>query len=1593
MSTWSWKKLALISIALPLFGCAEEREPISRVQSNALKKEFFVGQRLQDPGDDPEFYAAATVIDVPYGVDHGLFSGLAGGLKRLKWEISESRLLGRASYETIEGVDGRGSRTTNNGQVIAAFPILSHFDIKRAYNPSTGEELNVLEENTSDRPWYEREYMRVDWATNLVTSSIWWDPLSQNSLFGGDTYRVEPVAYYVSDPEHPDAPVFVEEDHYFDITQKLFVTPKTITLEGSTYPTCLLRGVWVASGNGETGVCESSEIKIRMSFRKVAEPGEKWFTDYEPLHWDGARMDAFGIFTQDRLGYDNHYGVVDDKWYRFAQRYNIWFESHKRGADGNYIACGLDATHERGDDPKRDVNPQDGTDDECAAAGPGSRCNVITRKCTVPYAERQIRPVAWHHHMMNDDEVIRHWSQLATEEWDVALRLAVQAARQVECQRTGGQSIARKLETGEWAHPLWKNEYDKGGEPAEACKRVFPIGQGEEEELKNVQRVLRCRDKNGRDAAECAADPLGVASMQAVVVFCHNPVRGPEPGVYAGDDPACGPPGLVTRTGDIRYHSMNNWPTPENSSPWGFGPSWSDPLTGEIIQASINVYNTVTDVSAQGVIDQALWYAGELPTSSVADGTYVRDWVAAKESPTLDRAPQMSREGIDQRLLGMSHIDPQALAEAETLRQKPEILAIDRQLKDHMRLNRQMPTVAGANAAEFQTRINMAKGTPIEAALTGPMWLEAAALHPETSLSQDVVGAASPLRLLNARNMMNLEEAVQRQMARNGMCLYEADAPEPSSVVAIGKLLKNKFPILNADGSPAMDDNGDPLRPADATPGQRAERTQRMWDYVRGRMHYGVLLHEMGHTIGLRHNFVSSFDKFNYRPQYWQLRTKDGTVEQLCKDEKTDPTGENCIGPRYYDPLTKDEVENSLYTWAQTTVMEYSGELTHDWLGLGIYDYAAARMFYGDVVDVRPDLTENDQVGKDALELVDFPGYLVPQNVTVGGRTIHYAEWNRHFGLLSGCREATAEELSPPDDWSAAKDGVWDPVFDGEIVHGKICQRPEVDYVTWRDLRPDVLLTEYVGDPQYFAPRRARTWDGRIRVPYGFASDEFRDGWSPSIQTRDAGADVYESTVFFLNKYENGHIWDNFRRNRVNFSIVRAYLRGISRTHARVANFVQGLSLLHDYYFSEIARNSGAFRHADILAAYEGEGGYMRETAVAASLIFDHFVRTFTRPQSGEHFKMAGSGGLWRSEQDTLGFQALGAGITIPNGTSIAGTDVTFGGRPLDNGFQYGKGYWYFDYIDQVGSFYEKTYAFEMMLAAYYRAPYAFSRWDGLDGRWRHTNFVNLFPEGMRRLMGIAMTEDWELLAPRVAANGTTPILEPDATTGNLYPAKPLGWVSFVPKEAPEVCWPVKGNYVCSDSLGAPVLPGVPDSSVPIEPQLGFETQKFLLFWAYVYQPSSQVMDFTDMMRLWKTGKDVDPEFKIRLVEWIDPQSGFRYFAKRYGDEELFGKTYDKGIAAKMIQWANQLTAKAYALDPVEPFDPVTGRANVQLDEQGQPVVIKDGVTRPNDENNLTCADNRWCVQLRRYRGLIDFAVDTAQTLGFEAPELPTIER
>ncbi|MBW2457923.1 MAG: hypothetical protein JRI68_25685, partial [Deltaproteobacteria bacterium] len=169
-----------------LAACAEQRQPINRVQPDALAKSFFVGD-LENRDDNPEFYLHTTVVDVAVGANSdGLITSTDGQpTVRVRFEITEDLLLARLTYELIEATDFKGAKNTPDGQLVAAFEIEKHFDIRRDYNAATGEELNIVVENETDRPWYQRSYFRVNWSRNLITDAYSLDTLAQIGIWYG----------------------------------------------------------------------------------------------------------------------------------------------------------------------------------------------------------------------------------------------------------------------------------------------------------------------------------------------------------------------------------------------------------------------------------------------------------------------------------------------------------------------------------------------------------------------------------------------------------------------------------------------------------------------------------------------------------------------------------------------------------------------------------------------------------------------------------------------------------------------------------------------------------------------------------------------------------------------------------------------------------------------------------------------------------------------------------------------------------------------------------------------------------------------------------------------------------------------------------------------------------------------------------------------------------------------------------------------------------------------------------------------------------------------------------------------------------------
>ena len=1352
------------ALALPVVGCAEERDPINRVQANALEKSFFVGD-LEDSTDNPEFYMRNTVVDVSMGAGaDGLFTNSdAMPTSRIRWEINEDFLVARLTYELVDDTDFKGAGNTADGQVVAAYAIQKHFDIKRDYNSSTGEEYNVVVENDADRAWYERKYFRVDWSTNHVTSAYDFDTLSQIGIYYG--VRYEPVSYYVSDPNDPDAPVFDVDGGYFDVTNKVYATPELIEDEYGDFPACWLTGYFPNVS------CNPSEITLRQAYRKVGD------RDYEPLHYDGARMDMFGYFTVDRQGYDRGYGIVDDKWRRFATRWNLYEQTH---ADPP-VPCATPETTPVGADPHRD-DDGNGTEDECEAIGDGSRCNEFSGRCTLPYFARPVRTIAWH---VNQEFPAELWegTQEALKAWSDALRVAVVAARVVECRRTGYEGCEGEFG---WPSP-WSDDY------------VPPLGNETPDQVPEI------------------------------FVLCHNPVD-PEQGDL---EEHCGPAGTSPRPGDIRYNFINVVQDPELAAPWGIMMDVEDPLTGEKIAGSVTEWGSVLDQAATTLADLVGLLNGDIDPESYIVGQDVSDFVAANQrGASGERPPPMSAAELQRR---QAAFDPSVVApytaglgsgpaggHPKLRRQKRY-----RELVDHGRL--------GPGNAALTARLESLRGTAIEAAMVSPAMAQAAGYDPTGPISKGAIHRASPVGRMNPSVRRAEDRARRLGRARRHSCKLQA--PAPDNLLGLAKVARDRF------GSP------DPNDPAAV-----AEHRKSVVDWARRELSRGVMSHEIGHSMGLRHNFAASFDSLNYEPQYWQLRTENGSATADC------PAGSNgrgCVAPRYRDPLTPQEIDGNIGAYATTSVMDYPGDQSQDSILPRKYDRAAVRFGYAEVVDVWADVSVDASGAEqaEAYRLTAFTqspdlfgvNYFPPVDPFDPFEFIHYSQYASQFRLISDCQA---------DDSPGA-------------VLGQRCRERPLDVADYRDMR------DFVADPDYdqFSwARQSRAVDpsGRVRRGYMFSGDEYADSGNVPSFSGDAGADPYEQIRFLEGQYENRYVLDAFRRNRVQFNSWDTS----ARIQYRYLDKIQMIGKA--FAFGALLEGDPANPDPSLL-----DDGFYGPLEVSATVSLDFFARILTRPEPGYYCPADACG--YVQPPGVVEDVYVADTAPLPDLFDYDFRVALGDGRYLHNDFDYSQGYWWGDYQTQVGSYYEKIWA-TYYLAEAFDTFISNSKEDFTDSRYKNVSFATVFPEQVRRLYTNLLTGDLESFAPWVVpdrGSSGTPLHAIE------YPA----W--FDPAD-----------------IGTR-----PANSVLIDPNYAFNEQLYAMVWGAMFFPTDWSQKWVHDARIVLLPSEM-PDWPVdEIVAFYYPPTGNTYYARSTGFEDVLGYPVEKAAGPRMLEWANWLMTYAYEVD------------------------------------------------------------------------------
>ncbi|MET0795001.1 MAG: hypothetical protein ABW061_26010, partial [Polyangiaceae bacterium] len=335
-----------------------------------------------------------------------------------------------------------------------------------------------------------------------------------------------------------------------------------------------------------------------------------------------------------------------------------------------------------------------------------------------------------------------------------------------------------------------------------------------------------------------------------------------------------------------------------------------------------------------------------------------------------------------------------------------------------------------------------------------------------------------------------------------------------------------------------------------------------------------------------------------------------------------------------------------------------------------------------------------------------------------------------------------------------------------------------------------------------------------------------------------------------------------------------------------------------------------------------------------------------------------------------------GPSLMIPDGSSGIGVDVAYGGRLLNNSLDRTKAYYQTEYDLNVGSYYDKTLTIHMLTDSEDRFI-SESRDDFQDGRYRNTSFATLFPEGVRRLLANALTEDEDIKGWRVATTKGIPNVD---AQGGL--SQPMGFRAWWPKDASQMCWPTQGQLFCQEfPSGKAVNSSAPKESLPVDPEVGFEIHKFITFYSMLNLPESWKLNWVDMMRVWQVGVDTPPAFPdAETITWRDPQSGQLYLAHRYGTEEIDGKTVERGIAARVLEWMNTLTAQAYSIDKtvVSP----TGELTVEryADNDDCPAGVSYCVGQPVQ------VSLPFTLRVTNYKSVIDYMHMTATQLGFYGP-------
>jgi hypothetical protein len=844
-------------------GCAG-KDDVDRTQPDKLDKTLL----FNADGSAKKFFYRWTITDVP-PTNGWAFEGLQGSMDKITFKITEDQLIGYRAYDYAPGTENAITGGANNADApIVAFKIKSHFDVKREYNPGTGEQSNVISENTTDRDWSARQFMRVDWSTDKLAN-----PLMDVSLILASVGTSAISEVELTNPNHA-----IYSKDYLDVTVQTQATPD--------YNACMRLA---APDDAGPWNCGPAKISLRHSFMAVKD------SEYEPLvypdrqplldakgkpisvvwtdtgphacdsttlsqtggTYSGAdcsqvgadQFSKFGFFRTVRQFYDRRLGATEVQRQYLANRWNIWDKTIQRQADGS---------------PLTDGNG-----------------NVVR----IPDASRAPREIPYYLNVEfpDDDPLLLESATAVVDEWNDAMKRTV-----------AGLKATAQGPITESAVIAASNAKDRNGDPT--IPNIFVL-KTNTCNVAGVQKYITdhadiAESVKDKTAAVTPAIDLENVTKATLVPIC-SALEAATQALPADDAKKF----TWQRNGDLRY-SFVYWvdrPQGSTSAPLGYGPSSADPETGEIVSATLYLYGASLDTYAQFAADSVDMLNGKLPADDLLSGKRFSDVLKETAANRHQReAMVLTPEARDYaHALASSGGLPGSRSSVATQPTAPGAAG------SASRLVRVDPFAVDAKLAAI-------KGTPLETQMMTQDILTAFVpgyIPGRTNfndIAPEVLAKASPVNWLSESSRQARRDRFQKLAMNGNGCVYTSDFADDA-------ILGTALGLADLSG-------------------------EALFKKLRATIFRGLADHEMGHTMGLRHNFAGSTDALNYGKKYWDIRTNVPASEWA----------KNSLGENQY-----------------STVMDYGARFNSDIQGLGRYDYAAIRFGYGQMIDIMPNAQES----------------------------------------------------------------------------------------------------------------------------------------------------------------------------------------------------------------------------------------------------------------------------------------------------------------------------------------------------------------------------------------------------------------------------------------------------------------------------------------------------------------------------------------------------------------------------------------------------------------------------------------------------------